>query len=320
MNVHNITKKDTQRIELKLKELISKQLSSEDYIPINPHEIKNYIYYGFSDNSLRPAYWKVLLNYYSPNKFKLEQYYKQARQTYNDIVSKSDSKINKIKKIIHTELERTDFETKEKDAIERILTAFSISNPKIGYVQGMISLVFVFYHVLSNDVNLESAKFAEEDTFYLFNNLISEISNLFINEFDEQKQGIKFKVNEVFDIIKVKDKLLYEKLVQKDLIKTMFPLRWLLLLFSSEYPIDKTIWLWDRILSDSYRFEILSFCAAATIILMRDVIINEEYDKCLEILQKPSIVSPELMFDIADTMRKTKTDINQIIREKFSHK
>ncbi|ELA42778.1 uncharacterized protein VICG_00093 [Vittaforma corneae ATCC 50505] len=314
---------ELQRIKLKLKDLISKQLSMNDYVPINLYEIRNYIYYGFSDKSLRPSYWKVLLNYYSPNKFKLEQFYKQARQAYTDILNKthkSNSNVRKLTSIINAELERTDFDRIQKASIGRILTAFSIINPKIGYVQGMINLVYVLYFVLSGDENIETAKFAEEDAFYLFNNLISEMSNLFIDEFDDQKQGIRYKVNEVFQIIKTKDPELYNALADKDLIKTMFPLKWILLLFSAEYPIDRTVWLWDKILSDAYRFEILLYCAAAVIILMRSIILTETYDKCLAILQKPSAINPELVFDIADTMRRDDRDINQIIKERMENK
>lgn len=312
---------ELQRVKLKLKDLISKQLSTEDFVPINPHEIRNYIYYGFSDACLRPSYWKVLLNYYSTNKFKSEQFYKQARQAYNDIltgIDPNDKEIEKISRVIMAEVERTDYTTSEKESIARILTVFSIVSPGIGYVQGMVSLAHVFYHVLYRDEHLDSARFAEEDAFYLFNNLVSELSNLFIDEFDNQKQGIKHKVNEVFEVIRERDPELYEALRSKSLLKTMFPLRWVLLLFSTEYPVDKTVWLWDRILSDSSRFEIIVYCAAAVIVLMRNAIIKESYDECLNILQKPSIISPELMFDIADTMRRDSRDINEIIREKIA--
>lgn len=316
-------KDDEMRIiKLKLRDLISKQLSINDYVPINPHEIRNYIYYGFSDRNLRPSYWKVLLNYYSPNKFKLEQFYKQARQSYNDILSKTHkgSNVKKLTRIINAELERTDFDRAQKASIGRILTAFSVVNPKIGYVQGMLNLVYVLYFVLSNDENVEAAKFAEEDAFYLFNNLISEMSNLFIGEFDNQKHGIRHKVNEVFQIVKATDPELYNALAEKDLIKTMFPLRWILLLFSAEYPVDQTVWLWDKIFSDSYRFELLSYCAAAIIVLMRSILLTETYDKCLAILQKPSVVNPELVFDIADTMRRGGRDINRVIKERMEKK
>lgn len=312
-------KNEFQRLKLKLRDLVYKQLDCEDFTPINPYEIRNYVYYGFSDDQLRPRYWKVFLNYYPHNKFKTEQFYKQARQSYNEILTKYDKQSNSIQ-TIKTELERTSFSDTEKASIERILTAFSITNPGIGYVQGMISLCHIFYYVLSRSEDIDISKFAEEDTFYLFNNLISEMSNLFVNEFDDQKQGIKSKIDDVFRIVETKDLPLYEMMKKKDLFKTMFPLRWILLLFSAEYPIEKVVWLWDKILSDSYRFELLSYCAAAVIILMRNVIFSEDYDECMAILQNPSVITPELIFDIADIMRRDERDINEVIKERIHNK
>ena len=50
---------------------------------------------------------------------------------------------------------------------------------------------------------------------------------------------------------------------------------------------------------------------------MRDILIDSEFDECMCILQKPSIISVELLFDIADTMRRENRDINSIIKERI---
>ena len=89
------------------------------------------------------------------------------------------------------------------------------------------------------------------------------------------------------------------------------------MMFSMEYPTEKVICLWDKILSDAYRYEILLYCSAAAIVLMRDILIDSEFDECMCILQKPSIISVELLFDIADTMRRENRDINSIIKERI---
>ncbi|KAM0681600.1 hypothetical protein GINT2_000113 [Glugoides intestinalis] len=320
--VKDVKNEDLRRIKLKLKDLISKQLDVGDYTPINPHEIRNYIYYGFSDEKLRPRYWKLLLNYYTPNKFKMELFYRQARQSYNDILTKSckDTGARSVIKTISAELERTSLTPTEKTSIERILTAFAFTNPGVGYVQGMITLVRIFYTVLTGDEDLESSKFAEEDAFYLFNNLISELSNLFMGEYDDQRDGIKHKVNQVFEIVKEKDPELYDVLIEKDLIKTMFPLKWIMFIFSTEYELEQVFWLWDKIFSDAYRFEMLLYCSAAIIILLRQSIMTEGYDKCLIILQDPFVIAPELVFKIADSMRRSERDINEVIKEKIDKK
>lgn len=310
------------KIKAKLSELIIKQLDHKDATPINIYEIRNYIYYGFNDSKLRPKYWKILLNYFPKNKFTSENFYKQARKLYIDLANE-ENKIDRLtesKNIVHLELVRNGFQNKELEMFERILTVFCKVNPCIGYVQGMEHLLNVIYTVLSKDGDIDNLKFLEEDSFCLFNNLISELSNNFIKENEKQNVGIKNRIAQVFEIVKEKDHKLYKALEKKKLLETLFPFRWILMMFCMEYPTDKVVWLWDKILSDAYRFEILLYCAAAAIILMRDIIINSEFEECMVILQKPSIISVELLFDIADTMRRENRDINEIIQDRMLKK
>lgn len=309
------------RVKSKLSELIIKQLDHKDATPINIYEIRNYIYYGFNDSKLRPSYWKILLNYFPKNKFTSENFYKQARKSYIDLLKEALEKmqLQEARNMINLELTRNGFKGKQHEIFERILTVFCVVNPCIGYVQGMEHLLNVIYSVLSKDEDIDNQKFVEEDSFCLFNNLISDLSNNFIGEKESQNTGIKTKISEVFEIVKKKDIELYNALQNKKLLETLFPFRWVLMMFCMEYPIEKVIWLWDKILSDAYRYEILLYCSAAAIILMRDILINSEFDECMSILQKPSIISVELLFDIADTMRRESRDINSIIKERIKH-
>ena len=74
--------------------LIRKQLDMKDATPMNIFEIRNYIYYGFSNNDLRPTYWKVLLDDYSKNKFLSSQYDDKARNAYHKIKKSSRHRNN----------------------------------------------------------------------------------------------------------------------------------------------------------------------------------------------------------------------------------
>ena len=307
------------KFKSKLSKLIIKQLDHRDATPINIYEIRNYVYYGFNDSKLRPSYWKILLNYFPKNKFTSEYFYKQARKSYIDLSNQNSDKeqFKEIRKMIHLELVRNGFTGNEQEFFERILTIFCIVNPCVGYVQGMEQLLNIIYTVISTDEDMENQKFIEEDCFCLFYNLISELSNNFIQEKEKQNTGIKNKIFKIFDIIKEKDNELYNILKKKKLLDTLFPFRWVLMMFSMEYPTEKVICLWDKILSDAYRYEILLYCSAAAIVLMRDILIDSEFDECMCILQKPSIISVELLFDIADTMRRENRDINSIIKERI---
>lgn len=308
--------------KIKLEELIIKQLDPKDSTPNNKHEIRNYIYYGFSNKTLRPRYWKLLLNYYPENKYLHEKFYSNARNSYLVILSDTridGEKLKSAKNIIRSEIDRSPVfkDKKDRDAIERILLSFSVINPGIGYVQGMINIANVIYSVMLDDENLENLKFAEEDAFQLFNSLISEMSTLFMSEYDQQNKGLLDRVNEIFEIIKIRDPELYDALVKKELNKVMFPVRWILLLFSAEYENEDIYWIWDKILSDSYRFELVTYLSASVIILMRDLLLVESFETCVIMLQKPHLVSPKLLFDIADLLRRDNREATVILDERL---
>lgn len=318
-SIRNKDNIEENRIKEKLKELILKQIDHTNPAPLNVYEIRNYIYYGYNDPELRARYWKILLNYFPQNKFTTESFYKQARESYKKIVEEkfNDPLYSDIKVQVTSELERSSLSKDEKSTFLRILVVFCILNPSLGYVQGMENLVRVLFHVISTDCDISSTVFAEEDTFCMFNNLVSENANNFIQEFDDQKNGVKETIKKMFYIIKEKDRKLYDVLSSKKITETIFPLRWILFMYSLEYPIEKVVWLWDKILSDAYRFELLTYLAAASVILMRDVLLKEEFENCMTVLQTPSVIPVEVLFDIADAMRREKKDAVQIISERF---
>lgn len=378
LKTRNISKDKT-----KLAELIEKELNPSDPTPMNSYEIKNYIYYGFSDNEIRHKYWKLLFNYYSENLFKTEIYYKKSRKSYFELmknIDTTDKHAILIDNLIKLDLNRTHFlQSKDldidKEKINRILLAFSINNSKIGYIQGMINLVIPIYNVLSKDTDMESQKYIEEDTYNMFINFMDEFGSVFIidnevisidknknnvnenienNNFEEEdcmknieknkikeddymKKEIKCqiindlscevisgssylqaKIDNVLNIIKNKDLELYKAIIDKKLDVNCFIAKWLLFMFSTEFPINDLLWLWDRILSDSTRFEILEFCCASIFILIRNIILTQDYAKCMNLIQNLSIIDVEVMFDISDVLRRDDQSIIKIIKRKLN--
>lgn len=317
----------TPQQKSKLNDLIAKQLDPADPTPLNPYELKNYIYFGFSEQDLRPKYWKVLLNHYSKNQFKTEQFYRNSRQTYHEMTRNQmdgSEKILKTGQLIDCDLNRMQaFQDgsplREYQApIKRMLMLYTLTNPNIGYVQGMISLILPVYHVLAQSKDLEDSKFAEEDAFFMFNNLMAEVGDSFAEQCDNMPNGLASRIESVFSIIEKKDGVLYSAMVSKGLMDVGVPLRWVALLFSAEFKLDSVIWLWDRILSDSYRFEILNYCCASAIVLLRNIILKEDFDKCMNVFQHISVVDVEVMFDIADVMRREERNIVELIEDKLN--
>lgn len=308
----------------KLAELITKQLDPTDSTPLNPYEIKNYIYFGFSDAALRPKYWKMLLNYYSKNQFKSESFYRSSRRSYHEIeqgLANDAKETARVAEMVEKDLSRTSILLADelaayREPIRRILLVFARTNRSIGYVQGMISLVIPLFHVLAQSPDPEDVQFAEADAFFLFSNLMAEIGDSFVGQFDDMPNGLNGRIGAMLGIIREKDAELYDAIVAKDLDKSGFAIRWVLLMFSAEFKIDAVVWLWDRILSDSYRFEMLTYCCAAAVVLVRSVIITMDFEKCMDVLQNPSILNVEVLFDIADAMRRGGADAVDAIKTK----
>ncbi|KAI5169624.1 TBC1 domain family member 13 [Pancytospora epiphaga] len=311
----------------KLGILISKQLDFTDSSPLNIYELKNYIYFGFSNAKLRPKYWKVLLNYYSQNQFKSEQFYRMSRQSYHEMVKNQNSGENGHEdtlKAINMDLSRTLMLQEQQikagvsyeEPIRRILSLYAGTNKDIGYVQGMINIVLVIYHVLVQSEDVEDVKYAEEDCFFMFNNLMSEIGSNFSQLCDDMPCGVTSQMEGIYEIVKERDPVLYDVMVTKNIVGSGLGMRWVLLLFSGEFSIDSTIWLWDRLFSDSYRFEMLGYCGASAIILMRNIIIKASFEKCMETFQSISMVDEQVMFYIADVMRREKCNIVEVIEKK----
>lgn len=297
----------------KLAELIAKQLDPADPTPLNPYEIKNYIYFGFSERSLRPKYWRLLLNHFSPNQFKTELYFRKCRSSYNSMRENIQDSENTedVDRQIKADLVRSavlrSLEPAASEAINRILLLYATREPEMGYIQGMIQLVTPIYFVLSTSTHLEDVKYAEEDTFFMFRNLMGEIGENF--GVQQGESTVRKRIDRVLEIVSHKDPELHRMIMKKGLHESGLGIRWILLLFSGDFNMRQVLWLWDRLLSDAYRFEMVEYCSASVLILLRNILMTQEFDKCMEVLQDLSIIEVEVMFDIADVLRREQKEI-----------
>lgn len=322
-----------ERMAMTLYKLISKQISPTDCVPLNVHEIKNYCYYGFSDTELRPKYWKVFLEYYSRNKFKTEMFLKTRRESYRFYVEKLAGEFegkDGCYRIVENDISRTflrpkvdtndeDEEIKtcefldsisvntqetHREVVQRILKCYAMTNASIRYVQGMNLILLPIYYVLYHSNDVEDQKYSEEDAFFCFNHLMAEVGENFIEDLDSSSTGVTYKMSKVMEMVKEADGNLYEAMKEKGLTEGGFHMKWIMLMFVSCFKVDDVIWLWDRLLSDSYRFEILLYCCASVIIIMKNIILEEDFDVCMELLQEPSIIRIETIFNTADHLRR----------------
>ncbi|AFM97944.1 putative GTPase-activating protein [Encephalitozoon hellem ATCC 50504] len=321
-----------------LHSLISKQINPTDSTPLDVCEIKKYCYYGFSNSSLRPKYWKVFLGYYSKNKFKTEMFLRNMRNSYSFYAERVGSGFEgeeECYKVIDNDVSRTFIKPRtgcggseekkrycefldsvslgsgetHRDVIKRILKCYAMSNSSVRYVQGMNLILIAIYYVLCTSDDEDDKKHCEEDSFFCFNSLMVEIGDNFIRDLDQCSGGIMHRMSMVMEIVRGADEELYAMMRRKGLTEGGFHMKWILLMFMSCFEIEDVIWLWDRFLSDTYRFEMVLYCCASAIIIMRNAIIQEDFDVCMELLQKPSIVGVETMFNVADHLRRRNSEV-----------
>ncbi|ADM11191.1 uncharacterized protein Eint_030470 [Encephalitozoon intestinalis ATCC 50506] len=321
--------------------LIEKQVNPADSTPLDVHKVRKYCYYGFSDGFLRPKYWKIFLGYYSKNKFKTEMFLRNMRSSYGFYAEKMKEEFKgkeECYKVIENDVCRTfirprtdhgSFEEKRKycefldsvsensqeshrNIVERILKCYAMTNSSVRYVQGMNLVLIAIYYVLCRSEDSEDRKYCEEDTFFCFNSLMAEIGDNFIGDFDQCSGGIVHRMSTVMEIVKNADGELYEVMRKKGLTEGGFHMKWILLMFMPCFEIEDVVWLWDRLLSDVCRFEIVLYCCASAILLMKNMILREDFDVCMEIFQKPLDMGVETMFNVADHLRRKDYEILQM--------
>lgn len=297
-------------------DIITSQLSYTEYgIPVNLYELCNYCQAGFCTDGLRAKYWKLFLDYTPHNKYKVENFYSKRRQLYTEYKLIHS---NTVPPAIDNDMRRLIFFPNgnlcafldsngkcgltHREILCRILSVYSDINCSTGYVQGMHKILFPLYYVIVTSRSDE--EHAEADVFFCFVNLIAELSELFMSVCDNDSTGLNGRLRQVLKIVKIFDPSLYTIMKKKGLCKVKIHLRWVSLFFSAEFEINELILLWDRVLADRKRIEILLYLAAAVFITEKELIETQPFDVIINKLQNQKKNSIEL-FNCAQTIRKT---------------
>ncbi|CAL2050842.1 unnamed protein product [Caenorhabditis brenneri] len=170
--------------------------------------------------------------------------------------------------------------------VERILFIYAKLNPGVQYVQGMNELVAPIYYVFANDSDEEWAAYAEADTFFCFQQLMSEVKDNFIKTLDDSICGIESSMSAFHNMISSFDSELHKHLTSTLEIKPQFyAFRWLSLLLSQEFPLPDVITLWDALFSDPQRFALLQYVCLAMMELQRESLLQGDFPFCVRLLQ-----------------------------------
>lgn len=188
------------------------------------------------------------------------------------------------------------------EVVERMLFIYAKLNPGQGYVQGMNEIIGPIYYVLASTE--DHAEFAEADCFWCFTALMSEIRDFFIKSLDESENGIRGMMHKLSTMLEKKDLSVFNRLKDQGIFPQYYSFRWLTLLLSQEFPLPDVLRLWDSILSDENRFEYLIYVCCAMILLVRDQLLENDFEHNVKLLQNFPSTDINFVLQRADQLRE----------------
>ncbi|KAH8853439.1 TBC1 domain family member 13 [Schistosoma japonicum] len=154
------------------------------------------------------------------------------------------------------------------------------------------------YHL--NDI--KESKYAEMDTFYCFNNLMTEIHPNFIRKLDgSHEAGLGGQMKILSNLLLKFDSNLSKHFQKIELVPEHFAFRWLSLLLAREFMLPDVLLLWDTLFSDPHRFNLLPYVCCSMLIGIRDQLLKADFPTAVQLVQNyPSNV------DIMDILLKAR--------------
>ena len=102
---------------------------------------------------------------------------------------------------------------------------------------------------------------------------------------DKTETGITGIMVRFMDTLKARDFQTHARLQEQDLKPQFFAFRWLTLMLSQEFALPDVLRIWDSLLSDETRCDLLIEVCVAMIMLVREKIMVQEFPENMKLLQ-----------------------------------
>ena len=102
---------------------------------------------------------------------------------------------------------------------------------------------------------------------------------------DKTESGITGIMVRFMDTLKARDFQTHARLQEQDLKPQFFAFRWLTLMLSQEFALPDVLRIWDSLLSDETRCDLLIEVCVAMIMLVREKIMVQEFPENMKLLQ-----------------------------------
>ncbi|XP_074662893.1 TBC1 domain family member 15-like [Tubulanus polymorphus] len=214
-------------------------------------KLKQKIFRGGVDPSIRIEVWKFLLDYYSwestyksrieERKKKVDDYFRMKLQ-WKSISSEQEKRFSQVrdrKSLIEKDVNRTDrthvfFQGENNpnlQVLNDVLMTYCMYNFDLGYVQGMSDLLAPILVVMENEV----------DAFWCF----AGYMEIMCSNFEMDQQGMKDQLSRLHTLIQFIDPQLCNHLESHESSNMYFCFRWLLIMFKREFSFPQIMRLWE---------------------------------------------------------------------------
>lgn len=291
------------------------EFMTEDGRISDAERVKEVIFRGGIENSIRVEVWKYLLNYYDwdmtteqriqHRNRKSQEYYQMKMQwlSKTQIQEKNFADYRDRKCQIEKDVKRTD-RTQEYFAgddnpnlgvLQDILMTYVMYNFDLGYVQGMSDLLAPILCIMKN----------ESDAFWCFVGFM----DIVYTNFDMDQAGMKRQLQELNKLISIANPRLYSYFKEHKSENMYFCFRWLLVWFKREFTNEDIYELWEVLWTGLPCMNFHLFVSVAILDDQQDIFIDRKYE-FNEILKHVNELS--LAIDLKSTLEKAEAIYLQI--------
>lgn len=195
-----------------------------------------------------------------------------------------------------------------QDVMTRILFIFARKHPFINYVQGMNEILAPIYYCFAKEKNSFFADSIEEDSFTCFSLLMSEIKENFTKIKDCSLLGFKTRILLLDRLLKKVDPTLWNHLNNFCIITEIYSTRWILLLLTQDFTLEKILRVWDVLFSYQDKQEFVSFLSLAMIVISREEIMKNSFEEIHMAFKNIAKGKIELILEKADSIAREYKD------------
>lgn len=292
----------------------SKHMNSEGRVT-NVESLKQQIFRGGVEPSLRIEVWKFLLGYYDykstykerqeERKTRVDDYFRMKLQ-WKSLSIDQESRFSALKErkaLIEKDVNRTDrthaFFQGEKnpnlDVLSDVLMTYVMFNFDLGYVQGMSDLLAPILVVMENEV----------DAFWCFAGFMELIGR----NFEMDQSTMKHQMIQLHAILEFVDPQLMEYLENHESGNLYFCFRWLLIHFKREFSFPDIMRIWEVLWTGHPCRNFHLLICVALLDSEKGVLVENEFG-FTEILKHINDMSGTI--DIETTLRKAEAIFLQI--------